>query len=339
MAIAKIIVAKLDKCPLLGLGEITPAVFQEWHHACKRFAKMSGKDPNTEVVSFIGDAMSEPRLQEWYRVNEKRLDKLTLDEYMVELGELVLDRDWAYAARAALLSARQPETLTFRYWQTELENKNALLTASAPTFALSEDALRNHLEANARPALSAALARKAIPASTTYVAWTSQVNIIDLDLRQQQLVVNETLEARFLARRATRVTLLSDARGNPIPLLSRIAPATPGTSATPRVSTTPRTNSAGAMPKLDAAEKALLIEHKGCFRCRTPYADHQSAACTIRRDGATYVPLTQAAALAARPAVVAPVASSSRLPVAAAFVPYDIDADDELDYDDDTDQE
>lgn len=98
---------------------------------------------------------------------------------------------------------------------------------------------------------------------------------------------------------------------------------------------------AGALPKLDAIEKALLIEHKGCFRCRTPYADHQSAACTIRRDGTNYVPLTQAIALAAKPAAAAnpPVASSSRLPVAAAFVPYDIDADDELDYDVDTDPE
>ena len=166
--LATITVTKLKECPTLEVGKITPAILQTWYHSVRRFAKLSGKKIDSEVVPFAADACLEPRLASWYVSDSDRIDKLTLAEYIQELADLVLEKNWAHHLRQEILTSRQPEATTFMDWRIELENKNALLRSSAPTFIISDDAFRPQLETNARPALCLSLSTKPISPAATY---------------------------------------------------------------------------------------------------------------------------------------------------------------------------
>ncbi|KAF9539664.1 hypothetical protein CPC08DRAFT_824534 [Agrocybe pediades] len=319
---ATIVVTKLKDCPMLTAGTITPLILQEWTHACRRFKKHSGKKAE-EIVSFVADAMLEPRLQAWYQGSQDRIDALTLDEYIAELSALVLDKNWAHQIRQKIISARQPENTRFVDWRIELENLNALLTSAAKSYAVTEEALRFQLEANARAPLALALYNKPIDATVKYKEWGDKVQEMDEELRAEEKRVAATITENRNQHRAERKSLLSrmsDAKSN------NSTNAQANSSATDN---TPRQR----LAKLTDRERELLSEHDGCFRCRVFYAGHRSAGCPMAAAGTfpdptTVKPLTKEAALAAKAAHDA----KARLP--AAFV--NTAAEDDY-FDDDTD--
>ncbi|KIJ33932.1 hypothetical protein M422DRAFT_142230, partial [Sphaerobolus stellatus SS14] len=131
---------------MLTAGRVDPLVFQAWAVACRRFMKNAEKKP-TEIVSYVADAMLEPRLMGWYQADHTRIDTLSLEEYLVELAILVLEKTWAHDVRTKILASKQGNKL-FIDWKIELENLNAILTTNAPTYALTAEALKLQLEAN-----------------------------------------------------------------------------------------------------------------------------------------------------------------------------------------------
>ena len=96
--LAEVLTAKMKDCPVLTAGRITPLILQSWSLACKRYMKHAEKK-STEIVSFVAEAMLEPRLVAWYQAGQKRIDALTLDEYLAELSQLVLEKNWAHKIR------------------------------------------------------------------------------------------------------------------------------------------------------------------------------------------------------------------------------------------------
>ena len=108
--------------------------------------KHAEKDP-TEIVSFVVEAMLEPRLIAWYQAGQARIDALTLNQYLEELSKLVLEKNWAHKIQDTIISSKQGDR-PFIDWKIELKNLNAILTTSSPTHALSENALKVQLEAN-----------------------------------------------------------------------------------------------------------------------------------------------------------------------------------------------
>ena len=195
-----------EKCPIMGEGEITPAVIQKWEYVCKRYAKLS-KRTTDEVVPLVASATAEPRLQQWHQADQERIDNLSFVQYFAELRKNNLPRDWAHVERLKILSSCQAEDVPFHDWRTELENANAQLSAGAPTFALSAEAMRSHMEANARPALSAILARKFIQPTTGYNDWADEVRDRDLELREHQKIVDDTIASRAAERKQQRSLL------------------------------------------------------------------------------------------------------------------------------------
>ena len=104
--LAEVQTAKMKDCPILTAGRITPLVLQSWSLACKRYMKHADKKP-TEIVSFIAEAMLEPRLIAWYQAGQARIDTLTLDQYLEELSKLVLEKNWAHKVRDTIISSKQ----------------------------------------------------------------------------------------------------------------------------------------------------------------------------------------------------------------------------------------
>ena len=119
-------------------------------------------------------------------------------------------------------------------------------------------------------------------------------------------------------------------RGEKKDLLSRLTdPPCPRSTNAGTSSETPRR----FLPKLQDKEKCLLNEHDVCTRCCKFHTGHCTKDCEMTAnntwpDAETYVPLTLEMALATKPPHMA---SSSRLPLAAAVLSKNEAQDDETD--------
>ena len=309
--LAEVQTSKMKDCPVLTAGKITPLTLQSWSLACKRYMKHADKKAD-EIVSFVAEAMQEPRLIAWYQAGQTRIDALTLDQYLEELSKLVLEKNWAHKIRDTIISSKQGDRPFFD-WKIEMENLNAILTTSSPTHALTEEGLRIQLEANLNLELKTNLFNEPVLA-TKLDAWSVEVKERDDRVRAENARTQRLIDANNAARAAKR--------GEKRDLLSRLTDP-------PR----PRPTHAGTsgeaaqryLPKLQEKEKRLLNEHEGCTRCRKFYTGHRAKDCQMTAnntwpDAETYIPLTLEMALAAKPQTGA---SSSRLPAAAAISPHD----------------
>jgi hypothetical protein len=199
--LAEVKVTKLKECPTLTAGRYTPLVYQSWSNACHRYMKFGEKKPD-EIVSYVADAMLEPRLMAWYQGDQARIDRLTLDAYLDELASLTLAKNWAHLVREEILTAQQGDR-RFIDWKIEMENLNAVLTTSAKTFALTPAALKTQLEANLNRALKRNLLVEPV-LSNDLAAWANEVKERDERVREQQDIVQEQILANNAARALRR---------------------------------------------------------------------------------------------------------------------------------------
>jgi hypothetical protein len=197
--LAEVRIAKMKDCPVLTAGRITPLVLQSWSLVCKRYMKHAEKEP-TEIVSFIAEAMLEPRLIAWYQAGQTRIDKLTLDKYLAELSKLVLEKNWAHKIWDTIISSKQGDH-AFINWKIELENLNAILTTSSPSHALTSDALKVQLEASLNSELKHNLMNK-LAAATTLDAWSIEVKEHDEHIKAEDACTQHIINASNAARAA-----------------------------------------------------------------------------------------------------------------------------------------
>ena len=96
--------------------------------------------------------MFELCLVAWYQADQTRIDGLTLDAYLLELSQLVLEKNWAHNMLETILSSSQGNHI-FIDWKIEIENLNVILATSAPTQALTKDQLKVQLQSSLHPDL------------------------------------------------------------------------------------------------------------------------------------------------------------------------------------------
>ncbi|KAG6915253.1 hypothetical protein DXG01_012468 [Tephrocybe rancida] len=133
--LAEVKIAKLKDCLMLTAGHFNVEVFQEWANACHRYSKHSDKKPE-DIVRFVADGMLEPRYVKWYHANQKHIDTLTLDEYLVEFTKCALPHKWEKTVCDSILSSKQGDQ-PFADWTVDLENLNVLLTNTKSPHALN----------------------------------------------------------------------------------------------------------------------------------------------------------------------------------------------------------
>ncbi|PPQ72242.1 hypothetical protein CVT25_003766 [Psilocybe cyanescens] len=271
--LAEVKVSKLKDCPMLTAGKVTPLILHTWTNACKHFLKHSGKEPE-EIVSFVADAMLEPRLQAWYQSGSERIDGLTLSQYIQELVDLVLDKNWAHQIKQQILSAKQPEGSRFVDWRIEVENLNALLITSSKKHSFTEGALRDLLEANTRSALALKLYTNPVSEDVNYKTWADTLHALDEELWNK----DKRFEVRMTAGKAEKKSLLSR-------LSDRKEGASSSSSSTNSPSSSSSASSSGRarLHGLTETERALLIEFKGCNQCRQFFAGHEMADCPMTK--------------------------------------------------------
>ncbi|KAF5378288.1 hypothetical protein D9615_008791 [Tricholomella constricta] len=291
--LAEVRTAKMKDCPVLTAGKITPLVLQSWALACKRYKKHAGKS-DSEIVSFVAEAMLEPRLVAWYQAGQARIDALSLQGYLDELAALVLEKNWAHKLRDTIISSKQGAR-PFIDWKIELENLNAILTTSSPSHALTSDGLKVQLEANLNTELKLNILNEPV-LSTKLDSWTLEVKEHDDRIKAEDARTQRLIDANAASRAARR----SEKKD----LLSRITDPQPRSSKGSSNNTNDGTRR--YLPKLTDSEKRLLADHEGCSRCRKFYAGHRTPNCPLTAanawpDVATYVELTLDMANAAKP--------------------------------------
>ena len=319
--LAEVQTAKMKDCPVLTAGKITPLVLQSWSLACKHYMKHAEKKPE-EIVSFVAEAMLEPRLVAWYQAGQSRIDALSLEKYLEELAQLVLEKNWAHKIRDMIISAKQGDRPFFD-WKIEMENLNAILTTSSPSHALTPEGLMIQLAANLNTELKTNLFNEPVLA-TKLDAWSVEVKERDDRVRAENARTQRLIESNNAARAAKR--------GERRDLLSRLTDPPQARSKPPHTGTSSE-DTRRYLPKLQEKEKRLLNEHEGCTRCRRFYTGHRAKDCPMTTnntwpDAETYVTLTLEKALASKPQNNA---SSSRLPAAAVISSPSEERDDETD--------
>ncbi|KAG1848587.1 hypothetical protein C8R48DRAFT_677239 [Suillus tomentosus] len=264
-----------NKPPKLLPGELTPEVARDWDNACTTY--FMHKEVNApDQVKMIAFGMLDPRLHMWYLAQRAILDAGTFADYMTALKNGWLDTHWDTRLRKKVLGSRQG-TRPFYEWALELQNQNTLLYGNAAH--LSDIQLRNQLEANVCNELTTAVLRARLADNLTLREWIEEVKHLD-DKRLEDVASHKKI-AKELYKSSKRTT-------------SSYQNKAPSSSKT--------FNSSSRLGPLTETERNLLVEHKGCFKCRKFYVSHCSKECT---DGApeasTYKALTEADANAAKP--------------------------------------
>jgi hypothetical protein len=207
--LAEVKVMKMKECLMLTVGQITLLIMQSWTLACKHYKK-HGRKTDTEIVSYVAEGMFEPRLVAWYQADQACIDGLTLDTYLLELSQLVLEKNWAHNILKTILSSSQGDCI-FMDWKIEMENLNAILTTAAPAKALTKDQLKVQLQSNLHPNLRLNLSLEPVLA-TDLAIWAFEVKERDDHMRAdnahtQKLI--DTSMATHMVCRSEKKDLLS----------------------------------------------------------------------------------------------------------------------------------
>ncbi|KAG1756884.1 uncharacterized protein EDB91DRAFT_1262498 [Suillus paluster] len=207
--------------------------------------------------------MADPHLRTWYLTQRAILDAGTFADYMTALRSAWLESHWAMKLCKKVLGSQQGNC-AFYEWALDLQNLNALLYGN-PTHPSD---------------LTIPVLRAKLTDDLTLKEWIEEVKHIDdeclEDLASQRKIAEE------IHRLSKRVT-----------------------TATNKISSSSSKTYNASLPRLGSlteTEHALLMKHKGCFKCRKFYVSHQSKDCTDGApDASSYKTLTESDANAAKP--------------------------------------
>ncbi|EPQ60409.1 hypothetical protein GLOTRDRAFT_30860 [Gloeophyllum trabeum ATCC 11539] len=136
--------------PTLMPGDLTPVILCKWYYTCHIYAMHKELDANKQV-SRVAWGMQDDCLADWYRSDQDRIDRLTLDACITEMKSLYLRDDWEDDLREEILKSTQKEILKstqnnelFWNWVNRIQSTNSLLKET--TSHLTNQSLRFHFE-------------------------------------------------------------------------------------------------------------------------------------------------------------------------------------------------
>ncbi|KAG1850163.1 hypothetical protein F4604DRAFT_82826 [Suillus subluteus] len=268
-----------SKPPKLLAGELTPEVVHDWQNTCLTYF-MHKEIEDKNQVKMIAFGMLDPRIHTWYLAQQATLDAGTFNDYIMALKDAWLDTHWDTKLRKKVLGNQQG-MCTFYEWALEIQNQNALLFGNPAH--LSDAQLHSQLEANICDELTIPVLRAKFDLNMTLKKWIEEVRHLD----------DKRLEDLAMHKRFAEDCYKSSRRTNQ----QQSSTKTPFSS-----SHTSSTTSSSRLGQLTLAERTLLADHRGCFKCRKFYVPHRSKECPDRPpEASTYKTLTEADAIAAKP--------------------------------------
>ena len=252
--------------PTLTPGRVTPEVLLRWERACKEYFRVKSI-PEKKKVESILSRLQDVRTADWAEANEAVLKELSFSNFMEKLRAETLEKGWDRKIKLSILASKQGER-PFYEWAYEIQTRNTLLRGRPGHF--DGDALRETLEINMDPGLELRMRRMTIE-DVSLRDWIEAVKVEDEFMSREKEMAKEAAKEIYRAERAKA----KDAGIGRPPGFKNAAHPTPTTSSTVL---RPMTNTP-ALPKLTPAERTIIFDHQGCFKCRQLYVDHKGANC------------------------------------------------------------
>lgn len=261
-----------DRYPLFGVGTISFESIRRFGIACYRVFQAKGVPPESQVGRIMY-CFERDNVIAWVEANHDTLLALTFDEFMTEFKSKWLPRDWQDQLVDKVIE-RQPHDISFADWIITLTNANSYLKGR-PSH-VPDDQLRDHIIArfsdHLRQEYHSADVNDLLLSIEDFDAWVKEVTRIDDNLQAQRARArSDWLEsyAQFGLRGRNVVNLTQPLQ----------VPATSAIVATSSSNTT--SNPLSSLKPLTPDERALLIAHRGCFKCRAFYVTHLRSECVV----------------------------------------------------------
>ena len=204
-------------------------------------------------VESVPSCLQDMRLADWAEANEETPKNLDFAAFMEKFHGEALVKDWDCKIKLLTLAAGQGER-PFREWPYELLNSNVLLHGHSGHF--NDEAMHEPFRNDMDEGLKLHTRKIDIGKGDMIRNWIEAVGV------EGEFVPNDRAAVREMARemyQAEQQKEGKDVGGG----------RTMGTR-TENTMSTFRKPAVGSfdLPKLTPAERALIFEHHGCFKCR-----------------------------------------------------------------------
>jgi hypothetical protein len=263
-----------NKAPILTSRSVSPEVLRRFENACRNFFHAKKIAANEQVASVAGN-MHDALISDWYWTDEARINGLSFEGFIKEMKVKWLKKGWELAICRHVLGTKQNGEV-FWEWAVRMRGLNALLRDTASH--LTDDTLRNQLDANLDTALSLACDDEKVYETTELEKWLGLVKDIDEMKRRERQQARADAEeaARNTASKRSAATtgILEPSRraNNQIPKYSNV-PFSSQNAPNTEFKQTKR------VAKLTDEERAILRANGGCLKCRCTNAGHLAKDC------------------------------------------------------------
>jgi len=139
-------------------------------------------------------------IRDWIACERVRLLTLTYAEFMAELRASYLPLDWEELVRMQILGMQMKSNMKFWDWCQEMRATNIILHGT--TSHLSDEALRNQLEASLEPSLRSYIFHEKINKKMVLKEWILAVKEADEKLRDERKRSRDVFNEETAARNA-----------------------------------------------------------------------------------------------------------------------------------------
>jgi len=259
----------------LSDGVTTPGALLDWENACEDFFASSKEPiPDDKKVSKVTGGLQNPRISLYVRNNRACLHMLAFTDFMSELRETFLPKDWAKDTLRKILAARMTLDQSFDNFCTEIVTSNNLLDGTP--LHLSEPRMKeqiyNNITEDLRDKLEDNETELAALNKLTFQKWLNAINEADIKMAKaiRRSMKHVALE---LEKEEKKKRNLSGPSRN-------ANTSSTGSTANRRTYTQNNYNKPrNYLPALTEEERALLYENRGCYKCRRLYAEHLGRDC------------------------------------------------------------
>ncbi|OJT13242.1 Transposon Tf2-12 polyprotein [Trametes pubescens] len=261
---ATVIHLNLKTVPSLTAGRVTPAALFSWEAGCRQYFRHKSVEEKNQVA-FVSGGLQDPRMMDWWMTNAPELEVLSFKEFMAKLRAQWLPANWANEIVTSMFQNKQKDEDSFDVWVTSLEKQNVYLRDTPHRF--TDTALRGLISATACEEMRMLMLRSEYFALTEYASWKAALSAFD----------NEHLTNR--ARRFREFEQFTRSKSAPSgKLRSATLSSTTGSSGNSGSSGSGN-KATHRWPALTDAEKKILGDNDGCYKCRRIDVNHQSREC------------------------------------------------------------
>ena len=236
---------------------------------------MASKEPipDDKKVSKVTGGLQSSRISVYIRNNRARLHVLTFTDFMAELHETFLPMDWAKDTLQKILAACMTLDQSFYNYCTDIITSNNLLAGSP--LHLSEECIKeqifNNITEDLREKLEESPTELATLNTLPFQKWLNTSSKADVKMAKaiRWNMKHVALELEKEEKKKRNLSGLSRGASNLSGSTDNRRPYTQNTYNRP----------CNNLPALTEEERALLYEHKGCFKCHHLYADHIGRNC------------------------------------------------------------